>query len=361
MTICRPEVAQRAHTLLQTLLAAALAAITILITACSEQQPQPTPQTTDERPMQTIEAMAQEIAVLQTKAAVPTETAQTEKLEHTALPAPTMTPKTPQPTPPLAKVATPAFSGTGICSRSPEIQNEILNTLDVELCQVVNAHELFRITKLHSITASSIKEGDFHGLVNVESLQLYVGSVGANGLTGLERLKYLHVGINNKSGLQGESFSGLENLEELEITLQGANLPQLPEMPNLQHLSVLGMRIDTSEEKTYTPFKNLPNLETLKLRIFLGEETDETRTEPHRIPSTLLKGTGNLREVTIETYVAAQRPRGPNSRGHILGESLARMGRDHIPKNIHREAHVQPPAQPKGAARPEQNLVGPHQ
>ena len=247
--------------------------------------------------------MAREIATLQTKAALPSETAQPEEREHTALPAPTKMRETTQPTPPLAKVATPTLSGPGICSRTPEIQNEILVALDVQLCQVVNAHELFRITKLPTIKASSIKEGDFHGLVNVERLALRIGSVEANGLTGLERVKDIHVYIENKNGLQRESFSGLENLEELEIVIKGTPFPELPRMQNLKHLSVYGMRPHSSEGEPYTPFKNLPNLETLKLRILLGEEAEETRTEPHHILPALLEGAGNLKEVTIKTRV----------------------------------------------------------
>ena len=37
---------------------------------------------------------------------------------------------------------------TGICYRTPELQDVILDKLDVELCQAVNEKELFRIRKL---------------------------------------------------------------------------------------------------------------------------------------------------------------------------------------------------------------------
>ena len=44
-------------------------------------------------------------------------------------------------------------------------------------------------------------------------------------------------------------------------------------------------------------------METLKLRILIGEEAEQTRTEPYHIPPTLLEGAGNLKEITIETSV----------------------------------------------------------
>ena len=55
----------------------------------------------------------------------------------------------------------------GICYRTPELQEVILEMLDVELCQVVNTHELYRIRTL-SVNTPSVKEGDFEGLVNVK-------------------------------------------------------------------------------------------------------------------------------------------------------------------------------------------------
>ena len=46
----------------------------------------------------------------------------------------------------------------GICYRTPELQEVILEMLDVELCQVVNTHELYRIRTL-SVNTPSVKEG----------------------------------------------------------------------------------------------------------------------------------------------------------------------------------------------------------
>ena len=64
----------------------------------------------------------------------------------------------------------------------------ILEMLDVELCQVVNTHELYRIRTL-SVNTPSVKEGDFEGLVNVGSLRVSTGLIEANGLRGLTGLK----------------------------------------------------------------------------------------------------------------------------------------------------------------------------
>ena len=61
MTHYQSTASKRTRTTVQLLIVAMTAAVIIAVTACSGEQPQPTarPQTTDERPAQTIEAMAQ--------------------------------------------------------------------------------------------------------------------------------------------------------------------------------------------------------------------------------------------------------------------------------------------------------------
>ena len=209
----------------------------------------------------------------------------------------------------------------GICYRTPELQEVILEMLDVELCQVVNTHELYRIRTL-SVNTGSVKEGDFEGLVNVGSLSVSTGLIEANGLRGLKGLRELHLSVWMMDGLITESFSGLESIKELEITSRGSeayigvHLPEIPELPNLKHLKVQIMRPAAPGEGAASPFRNLGNLETLDLTLVFGDEVTETRTEPYHIPATLLKGNRKLKEIKIETLVT------PNSHEIQLPEDM---------------------------------------
>ena len=179
--------------------------------------------------------------------------------------------------------------------------------LDVELCQVVNTHELYRIREL-SVNTPSVKQGDFEGLVNVEQLSLSTGAIRANGLSGLDGLKELRLSVKDMDGLLTESFSGLQSTQGITISVGsnehiGAHLPELPELPNLKHLRVYKMRPAAPGEGAASPFKNLDNLETLDLTLVFGDEATETRTEPYRLPANLLKGNRKLKEIKIETQV----------------------------------------------------------
>ena len=213
------------------------------------------------------------------------------------------------PTPAPAKTDRPSATTSsqtlvGICYRTPELQDVILDKLDVDLCQVVNEKELFRITHL-GLNIPSVKEGDFAGFVNVQSMTLRTGEIEANGLRGLDGLREMHLVIQPEQMLRTESFMGLESVEELKIelppeSLPQAGLPELPELPNLKYLTIRGMNTEESDPR---PFRNLKNLETLNLEIVLGEEDAETPAEPYLIPASLLEGIGNLKEVSIEAQV----------------------------------------------------------
>ena len=187
----------------------------------------------------------------------------------------------------------------GICYRTPELQKVILEILDVELCQVVNEKELFRISDLGSVNVRYVKKGDFAGFINVQSMTLRTGTIEANGLRGLDGLREMHLVTQPEQMLRTESFMGIESVEELRIELR-TGLPQLPELPNLRHLSVQGMNAEESDPR---PFRNLKNLETLDLGIVLGEEDTERPEEPYLIPANLFERNGNLKEVSIETRV----------------------------------------------------------
>lgn len=197
---------------------------------------------------------------------------------------------------------TPIESGknnlTGICYRTPELQELILEELDVELCHVINSPELFRIRSL-AVDMPQVKEGDFEGLVNVDTLRISTGHVEPNGLRGLENVKKLQLIVKIEDGLVTESFSGLGNIEELRIKQPSSQIPELPDMPNLKYLQVYSMRTGAGA----SPFRNLSNLERLELRLIIGDEDTGATEKPYEIPVNLLEGLESMKEVTIDKLV----------------------------------------------------------
>ena len=261
-----PSTTQRTRTLLQTLLAAATAAIIIAVAACSEQQPQPTarPQTTDERPMQTIDAMAQEIAALQTKAAVPAETDEPDEPENTAQLEPSEAPETPETaTPPTSTpMVIPTPSGPGICGRSPEIQLAIINTLEISLCQAITAPELFRITQL-SVAMETAKAGDFNDLVNLKKLYIITKTIEGGAFHQLAEVTELNIDVEQEGSLATGALQGMTKLTELRIvaeqglTLATESISGLPALEKLEVDAVSPAKIAAGAIQNMTSLKSL--------------------------------------------------------------------------------------------------------
>ena len=293
-----------------------IALILMLTLACSGDKTPAAPETdrAQQELLHTIERMDKEMEALrqemvESKRAKQDDRPDTGKVQATQDPERTST--TEPATTPTSEQEPTAEAGRqdlqGICYRTPELQEVILETLDVDLCQVVNTHELYRIRTL-SVNTPSVKEGDFEGLVNVGSLGLSTGLIEANGLRGLTGLKELSLSVQVMDRLLTESFSGLKSIKELEISARsnehiGGHLPELPELPNLKHLKIYKMRPTVPGEGATSPFRNLGNLETLDLTLVFGHEATGTRTEPYQIPATLLKGSRKLKEIQIETWV----------------------------------------------------------
>ena len=228
----------------------------------------------------------------------------------TATPGATATPRKPKPTPrpTTSPTATPVGfipptpSGPGICGRTPEVQQAIIDKLKIPSCRVITEAELYRIRSLPDISAPELKAGDFAGLVNLDTLRVAVRPVDPEsppvlpaGLFAGSRIR--HLGISAKANsdthvtIEDGAFDGA-HVDSLSISLAEGRpvydrdgeltgyravgrLPdRLPEM--LTELSVSGdlRRLD------WTVFKTLPNLKTLTL------EHDQARPEdPYATPT----------------------------------------------------------------------------
>ena len=155
-------------------LTALTVALALLVgAACSSNEANPTsPPDRDEQAMEKkIDQLNSEIASLRrevkelrsTEERTPAQSAVQAELESTRT---TKTPESQETTKPARPAETSDGTLTGICYRTPELQEVLLEMLDVELCQVINEKELYRIRDLE-VNMPSVKEGDFEGLVNV--------------------------------------------------------------------------------------------------------------------------------------------------------------------------------------------------
>ena len=98
-------------------------------------------------------------------------------------PAPTLRPLAPAqppttaPTPTPVPTATPLPESVGICYRTPEVQEWIIQQLQIPSCRVITEPELYRITDQLYVNAQ-LKPGDLAGLVNVPAFDIDYGHCG---------------------------------------------------------------------------------------------------------------------------------------------------------------------------------------
>ena len=343
----------------QLLIAAIIAALIIAATACSDQEPLPTlsftntdrtdQQTTDRSLAQTMEAMAREISVLQTKAAVPTEPDDATRPGQPAdpgqspQPALAITPATPQTTDPPTRAVIPTPSGPGICGRSPEVQQVILNTLKTSSCRLVSNEELYRITSLSKTQFDTLRPGDLAGLVNlkglaitgddplppgafagasIEGLQISDTNLSPNAFQDMISIRSLKIVLTERQQIPTLTDPVFEDLEQLHLDFYTSdNGPELSVPPTgqelnklkaLKHFSIEAYTRPDSENLEPTDwrdnkppfaipaslFSENPKLETIDLH-YRQQEDSNVRFQLV-IPHTLVEHLHNLKKLTIE-------------------------------------------------------------
>ncbi len=165
-----------------------------------------------------------------------------------------------------------AQASAGICGRTPQVRDAILIWVARgTACEDVTAAQLGAVTESLSLNRqdiTSLKPGDFDGLINLRNLYL-----GANALTslpegvfgGLPKLEHLNLGQNALTSLPEGMFDGLVNLEYLGLARNA--LTALPEgvfrgLPNLWALLLDSNNLTALPEGV---FQGLTNLEHLVL------------------------------------------------------------------------------------------------
>ena len=216
-------------------------------------------------------------------------------------------PTTPFPTGTAEPAPTPTFTvqGPGICGRSPEVQEAILERLGTSLCQATTIPELFRISGEFGVEIDTVRTGDFVGMVNVQKLEVRAKGVEPGGFAGLLNLKELELRLSDSTDITTESFSGLESLESLTLEISGpdqedpeaAPLPPFPNLPNLKHLRALGIHNPENDQLPDGLFKELTALESVEMTVYhIGTVNDWGGN--FRLPGDLFNGNPNLKEVS---------------------------------------------------------------
>ena len=227
-----------------------------------------------------------------TPASSPTAAAPTRTTE----PAPA-----PTPTPP------PTFTvqGPGICRRSPEVQEAILERLGTSLCQATTIPELFRITGEFRVEMNTVRTGDFQGMVNVERLEVRTNGVEPAGFAGLHNLEELELRLLASTDITTESLAGLESLESLTLEISSPDredpmataLPPFPSMPNLKSLRAIGIHNPENDQLPGTLLKELPAMESVEMSVYyIGTVNDWGGN--FRLPGDLFQGNPNLKVVS---------------------------------------------------------------
>ena len=163
-----------------------------------------------------------------------------------------------------------SLSRLDVCSRTPQVQDEIVRRAGVPLCTVVTAEDLAAITWLNLDGAgiTSVQEGDFDGLTGMVRLDL-----GGNSLTslpegvfsGLSSLRELFLHFNALNTLPEGVFHGLANLEWLTLHENELTALQPGVFNGLSHLKRLSLISNKISSPPETVFQGLSNLEDLHL------------------------------------------------------------------------------------------------
>ena len=143
------------------------------------------------------------------------------------------------------------IAGPGICGRTPEIQNTLINDLNIASCRAINDAELYRIREI-SFDTKSINPGDLTGFVNLKTLKIS----GLNEpmipgvFAGLKSLTSLHIEMRlleeqeKTAAFGAKAFQGMPELKQLGIQNRSEKTPLLFEknaFQGINHLIVLSV------------------------------------------------------------------------------------------------------------------------
>ena len=187
-----------------------------------------------------------------------------------------------------AEEAGPVTPTPGICDRTQQVRDEILNALSgVDDCAAVTVADLATVTELYidrqNVTA--LQSGDFAGLSAVEEIQLRrnaLTGLPSDLFSGLSALRVLVLSDNALSSLPSGVFSGLSALEELGLSGNAGLGPHLTgsafsALGGLRLISLNGIGLDTVPAGLFSGLSELTSIsldgngiEALPASLFSG-------------------------------------------------------------------------------------------
>ena len=190
-------------------------------------------------------------------------------------------------------VTIPQASG-GICDRTAQVRDKLLELTGVSGCGNVTSTHLEGVTSLDlsNSSISALKAGDFSGLTRLEQLLLNNNSLVTlpNGvLDDLSRLELLGLSENSLRALPEGIFQGLGSLESL--SLSNNTLPSLTAgaFGGLSNLTFLSLDRNALRTLPAGIFSGLGNLEWLRLSANLL----------NTLPAGIFSGLGNLQRLEL--------------------------------------------------------------
>ena len=155
-----------------------------------------------------------------------------------------------------AAEAGPVTPTPGICDRTPQVRDEILNALSgVDDCAAVTVADLATVTELYIVrqNVTALRSGDFAGLSAVGEIQLRrnaLSTLPPDLFAGLSALGVLVLSDNALTSLPPGVFSGLSALEELSLSGNAGLGPHLTgsafsALGGLRLISLNGIGLDT--------------------------------------------------------------------------------------------------------------------
>ncbi|MDE2664724.1 MAG: leucine-rich repeat protein [Acidobacteriota bacterium] len=177
----------------------------------------------------------------------------------------------------------------GICNRTAEIRDKLLELTGVTGCGNVASTHLEGVTSLivSQSSISSLKAGDFSGLTQLINLKLdnnSLTSLPVGIFNGLSNLQELDLRSNSLSAVPAGIFSSLSALQFLSLT--NNRLSTLPAgiFSGLSNLIRVGLSSNSLTSLPASIFSGLSNLQTL----YLGSNSLTS------LPASIFSGLGNL-------------------------------------------------------------------
>ncbi len=193
-----------------------------------------------------------------------------------------------------AALAGPATAKSGVCGRTQQVRDEIVNETGVSDCADVTTVQLAGVTSLYFYDAGikSLQPDDFSDLTALETLELdgnELGSLPDNVFSGLTVLNTLYLNGNELTSLPAGVFSGLTALQALQ--LHENELTSLPAgvFSGLTALQVLQLQENELGSLPAGVFSGLTALEALQLQ----------ENELSSLPDNVFSGLANLLELRL--------------------------------------------------------------